>query len=130
MIKHLRNTLLAVTSTLLLSSLASAAPFTLDFEGVTTTYPQSINPGADVYIGQFYLGGTSTEGGNHGPNYGVTFSDGSVLRCLNSLTVNCSNVSRGGLGDAGSQKGALNFIMFDTNFINFSDGFGTSLALY
>ena len=68
---------------------ASADVVTLDFEGVNATYPSGF-----AQVLDFYNGGTSSDG-TSGVNYGVSFSDNALAICLNSLSVTCSNTSRG-----------------------------------
>ena len=74
-----------------------------DFENIAP-YPN----GNDVFVQNFYNGGTASNG-NIGPNYGVTFDAPALLICLNTIGNSCSNTSRGGIGDPGSQLGGLFF---------------------
>ena len=115
---------LLTTSLFAAAATAHAAPITLDFEHIDT-YPPSF---ATTYVSYFYAGGSASNG-SVGQNVGALFSDGSVLRCLNSLTVTCGNASRGDSGNAASREGALQFIMFETNTINLAAGFTDSLSL-
>jgi len=89
---------------LLTSISAQASVVTLNFEGVAP-YPN----GSNVLLNTFYSGGTSSAGLS-GPNLGVTFNSDVLLLCLNTVGVNCSNTSKGGLGVAGSDKGAMYFL--------------------
>lgn len=114
----LRASVLAFS--LAVSTAASAAPVLLDFEHIAS-YP--IN--AYVQVQDFYNGGTASNGAK-GTNYGVSFSTGASLVCMNSLTVRCSNTSRGGLAPASAQAG-----LYFTNaqgYINAAAGFDTELS--
>jgi hypothetical protein len=92
------------------------AVIVLDFEGIAP-YPNNNN----VFIEQFYNGGTSSIG-TSGTNYGVSFSTNSLLICLNSTSVFCSNTSRGGLAP-GSEEGGLFFLSGTESIMNVSAGF-------
>jgi hypothetical protein len=117
----------AIKAALLLAgSLASlgaarAAVITLDFEGIAP-YPNSNN----VLIQGFYNGGTSSIG-TSGPNYGIEFSRNSLLICLNSTTVFCSNTSRGGLAP-NSDEGGLFFLSGADSIMNVAAGFTTGFS--
>lgn len=105
------------------SSVSSAAITVLDFEGIAP-FPNN----SDVIIGQYYNGGAASNG-NVGPSLGVEFTADAQLLCLNSLTVVCSNTSRGGVGNPTSAEGAMYWLTGDP-FMNVADGFteGFSLA--
>ena len=106
------------------ASAADAAVVTLTFEGLSSDYPYTgSNP---VLIQDFYNGGTSSDG-TRGPNYGIGFSSNAAGLCLNSISITCSNASRGGLGDPGSQREALFYATGDELIINVPGGF-TSLS--
>jgi len=96
---------------------AANAVIVLDFEGISP-YPHS---NSTVFIQDFYNGGTSSIG-TSGTNYGVAFSRNSLLICLNSNTVFCSNTSRGGLAP-GSEFGSLFFLSGSESIMNVSAGF-------
>jgi len=103
---------------------ASPTPLVLTFEGITTT----VTPGDTPPIGSFYAGGA-------GPNLGVGFSGNASAICLQTpATQGCSGVSRGGEGDAASQRYGL-FFRFVTTFdtvgvLNRPDGFGTGFSFF
>ena len=112
-------------SAIILSSSAiasNAAVITLNFEGIAP-FPNE----SDVLIGGFYNGGTASNGAM-GPNYGVEFSAGAVVLCLDSVTVTCSNTSKGGLGVPGSDKGAMYFPTANP-YMNVAAGFDTGFSL-
>ncbi len=107
---------------------AFAAPLqaqVLNFEGIATTYPFS----NDVTVGGFYNGGTSGAG-TTGTNYGIDFSSNALAICLNSTTVFCSNTSRGGLGNAASQKSGLYFLDGAQTYMNRSAGFTVGFSFF
>lgn len=95
---------------------ANADIISLDFENIAS-YPNS----NDVFIEDFYNGGTSSIG-TSGTDYGISFSDNSLLICLNSDTVFCSNASRGGLAPD-SAEGALFFLSGVESIMNVAAGF-------
>jgi hypothetical protein len=103
-------------------SLATASTIDLTFEGIAP-YPNS----NDVYIENYYNGGTSSIG-TTGPNYGISFPSNALLICLNSLSVACSNTSRGGLGDPSSQEGALFFLTGSSTYLDDPAGFTTGFS--
>jgi hypothetical protein len=80
-----------------------------------------------VFILNYYNGGTSSLG-TTGPNYGVSFPANALNICLNTLTTDCSNTSRGGLGDPHSQLGALFFLTGSNTFVNVAAGFTTGFS--
>ena len=100
---------------------AQAAVITLNFEGVA---PHPNNN--DVLVNSFYNGGTSSAGLS-GPNLGVEFNGDVLLLCLNTANVNCSNTSKGGLGVAGSDKGAI-FFLSGNPIMNVAAGFDTGFS--
>jgi len=100
---------------------AQAAVITLDFEGIAP-YPN----GNNVFVQGFYNGGTSSIG-TSGPNYGIEFSPNSLLICLNSTTVVCSNTSRGGQAPD-SDEGALFFLTGSDSIMNVAAGFTTGFS--
>lgn len=100
---------------------AQAAVVTLNFEGIAP-YPN----GNDVQILDYYNGGTSSIG-TTGTNYGISFSDNSLLLCLNSETVVCSNTSRGGLAPT-SAEGGLYFLSGASAILNDAAGFDTGFS--
>lgn len=102
---------------------ASADVIVLDFEHIAP-YPNSNN----VLIQDFYNGGTSSIG-TSGTNYGIGFGSNALLICLNSLSVNCSNTSRGGLAPS-SSEGGLFFLSGSSTFMNVAAGFDTGFSFY
>ncbi len=94
----------------------------LTFEGIAP-YPN----GNNVFIQNYYNGGTSSIG-TSGTNYGISFPSNALLICLNSLSVVCSNTSRGGLGDPASQKGGLFFLSGSSTFLDDAAGFTTGFS--
>ncbi len=105
----------------LASVAAQASVITLNFEGVAP-YPN----GNNILVNNFYNGGTSSAGLS-GPNLGVSFSSDVLLLCLNTVNVNCSNTSKGGLGVAGSDKGAI-FFLSGNPIMNVAAGFDTGFS--
>ena len=99
---------------------AKAAVISLDFEDIAP-YPND----NDVLIQEFYNGGTSSIG-TSGPDLGISFGN-ALLICLNELSTDCSNTSRGGLGDPSSQRGALFFQSVET-ILNYAPGFDTGFS--
>jgi PEP-CTERM motif len=101
---------------------ANATVIDLTFAGVgsypTTNYPQILN---------FYNGGTSSAGFS-GPNYGISFPSNALGICLNTLTADCSNTSKGGLGNPASQEWALFFLTGTSTFLNVPAGFTTGFS--
>ena len=116
--------LATLTACTAMSVPASAAVISLDFEGVNATYPSGF-----ASIGNFYNGGTSSDG-TTGTNYGISFGSNALAICLNSTTVSCSATSRGGLGDAGSQRGGLFFTSGTETFLNYAAGFDTGFSFF
>lgn len=100
----------------LLASTASAGVITLDFENVAP-YPS----GNNVYVQDYYNGGTSSNG-SAGTDYGISFSSNSLIICLNTLGVTCSNTSRGDLAPE-SNKGSLFFLQGSSSVMNVAAGF-------
>jgi len=100
---------------------SSAAVITLNFEGVAP-YPN----GNNVLVNEFYNGGTSSAGLS-GPNLGVQFNGDVLLLCLNTVGTECSNTSKGGLGVAGSDKGAI-FFLSGNPIMNVAAGFDTGFS--
>jgi opacity protein-like surface antigen len=113
----------AAAAVIAMTSSAEAAIVDLTFEGVAASYPFALTK-----INDFYNGGTSGAG-TSGPDFGVTFSRGLNAICLDSLTVSCSHVSKGGLGPADSQESALDFNSVTPAFIDVAGGFTTDLSL-
>ncbi len=112
----------ATAAALVLSSfLSQASVISLDFETIAT-YPHS----GSVFIQDFYNGGTSSIGSS-GSDYGVSFSENSLLLCLNSTTITCSNSSRGGMAP-GSAQGALFFLSGSASVMNIAAGFETGFS--
>src|ERR1035441_9958318 len=88
----------AILALLALAATCSADVTVLTFEGIAP-YPNN----NDVYVQNYYNGGSASNG-NVGPNYGVTFDAPALVICLNTLNTDCSNTSRGGLGDPASPQ--------------------------
>jgi hypothetical protein len=105
---------------------AVASVVVLDFEGIYSTYPASSN---DVFVQDFYNGGTSSAG-TSGTNFGVGFSSNALAICLNTPGNTCSNGSRGGQGDPDSQRGALFFLDGAETFMNVAAGFTTGFSFF
>lgn len=104
-----------------LSPAANAAVIYLDFENIAP-YPNNSN----VSIGGYYNGGTSSIG-TSGTNFGVEFTTGATLLCLNTAGTNCSNTSRGGQGIPTSLLGALYFPSAGAS-MNVTAGFDTGFS--
>lgn len=119
--KHLLS--IAVAAALPLAS-AQASVVVLDFEGVNATYPSGY-----ATVGDFYNGGTSGDG-TTGTNYGVSFGRNALAICLNTPGVQCSNTSRGGLGDPNSQRGSLFFLAGSETTMNVAAGFETGFSFF
>jgi len=100
---------------------SQAAPITLNFEGIAN-YPS----GTGVLIDQYYNGGTASNGAS-GTNYGVSFSSGATLLCLNTSASYCSNTSKGGAGVPGSEFYAMYFPN-QNPFMNVAAGFDTGFS--
>src|ERR1700687_813889 len=118
------NVTIAVLAAVIAATAMSARASIIDltFEGIAP-YPN----GNDVFIQNFYNGGTSSIG-TSGPNFGISFPDNALLICLNTIGTICSNTSRGGLGDPNSQLGALFFLTGSSTFLNDPAGFTTGFA--
>jgi len=101
---------------------ASAGVIDLTFEGIAP-YPN----GNNVQILNYYNGGTSSIG-TSGTNYGISFPDNALLICLNTVSVSCSNTSRGGVGDPNSQTGGLFFLTGSSTFLDDPAGFDTGFS--
>jgi PEP-CTERM motif len=117
----MRRTLLAALATTAMATMAHAGVVDLNFEGINSTYPSGF-----AFINGFYDGGTSSDG-TSGPNFGVTFSANAQAICLNSLSVVCSNTSRGGLAPS-SSEGGLFFLSGTSTTIDVAAGFTTGFS--
>lgn len=104
-----------------ISTAASAAPIVLDFENIAP-YPSSNT----VLVQNYYNGGTASNG-TSGTNYGVSFGDNALVICLNTLGIDCSNTSRGGLAP-NSAQGSLFFLNGDQTYMNVAAGFDTGFS--
>lgn len=111
----------AAISSLLLTAPASAAVTYLDFEGIAN-YPED----SAIIIGDYYNGGAAGNG-EVGPNYGVSFTSGGQLLCLNTAVASCSNTSKGGQGVPSSQQYGLYFPS-ENPIMNVAAGFDTGFA--
>lgn len=112
----------ALAATFVAIPKSQAATITvLDFEGIVT------NANGVANINNFYNGGTSSDG-TSGTNYGVTFSSNALGLCLNTLSAQCSNTSRGGQGDSTSQRGAMYYASGTETFLNYASGFDTGFS--
>jgi PEP-CTERM motif len=101
---------------------ASATVISLNFEGIAP-HPN----GNNVLVQNYYNGGTSSNGSS-GTNFGVGFSANSLAICLNTLSIVCSNTSRGGIGDPTSQLGGLFFLTGASSIMNVAAGFDTGFS--
>jgi hypothetical protein len=119
--KLLAGSALAAAALMSVSS-AQAGVITLNFEGINSTYPSGF-----AFINGYYDGGMSSDG-TTGPNYGITFSSNAQAICLNSLTVVCSNTSRGGLAPS-SSEGGLFFLSGSATYMNDPAGFTKGFSL-
>lgn len=109
-----------------LTAPVSADVVSLNFEGINATYPTTDY----AHILEFYNGGTSSAG-TSGTNYGVSFGSNALAICLNSTATdgtNCSNTSRGGMGDPASAQGGLFFLDGTETFLNVAAGFDTGFS--
>ena len=116
------KSVLGILAALGLATASQAAVIDLTFEGVNATYPSGA-----ASIGEFYNGGTTSDG-TSGANYGISFSSNALAICLNSGSVTYYNTSRGGLGDPNSQTGALFFLDGSQTFMNVAAGFDTGFS--
>jgi hypothetical protein len=91
----------------------------LNFEGIVPSGTQY------VPVGNWYNGGA-------GPNYGISFSSNALAICLQATGSNCPNTnsSRGGLGDPGSQLGALFFLDGPATYMSRSSGFTSGFSFF
>jgi hypothetical protein len=105
-----------------MASGAHAGIIDLTFDGIAPTYPFFT-----LSIDSYYNGGLSSIG-TTGPNYGVSFPNNALNVCLNSMTVDCSGASKGGLGPANSREGGLIFISGRSMFMDVAAGFGTGFS--
>ena len=117
----------AITGAVLFTAAGSASATILNFEGINASYPSN-NYAA---VNNFYNGGTSSQG-TSGANLGIGFSSNALAICLNTIgnTTNCSNTSRGGLGNPTSQQGGLFFLSGAQTFMNLAAGFTTGFSFY
>lgn len=104
------------------TTVVQAVPITLDFEGIAD-HPNS----STVLINGYYNGGTSSNG-RTGTNFGVEFSAGATLLCLNTESVFCSNTSKGGLGIPTSRLAAMFFPSLNP-VMDVAAGFDTGFAM-
>jgi hypothetical protein len=121
----LRTKLLTLAVSLAVAGPLLADTVVLNFEGINSTYPST----DFAFINNFYNGGTSSQG-TSGTNYGISFSSNAQAICLNTPGNVCSNTSRGGLGDPGSQQGGLFFLSGDNTFLDDAGGFTTGFSLF
>jgi hypothetical protein len=121
----LRTKILAFALSLVGASAAFADTVVLNFEGINSTYPAN----SVAFIQNYYDGGTSSVG-TSGTNYGITFSANAQALCLNTPGVLCSNTSRGGLGDPGSQQGAMTIGFGSKVFMDDPGGFTSGISLF
>jgi hypothetical protein len=120
--KYLAIAALAAIGAIGAPQAAIAGPVTLNFEGIAP-YPNPFT----VLILDYYNGGTSSVGST-GTNYGISFDSKAHLLCLTSMTVGCSNTSRGGVGDPGSAQGALGFGDIGSKYLNVASGFEGAIS--
>ncbi|MDX2260731.1 MAG: PEP-CTERM sorting domain-containing protein [Gemmatimonadales bacterium] len=102
--------LLALGTLLVTAPVAASAQTVLDFEGITTN---QYDP-----IGSFYSG------------LGITFESNAVALCLNTLIVDCSNASRGGVGDPTSALYGMAWVSGATTTMNVAGGFTTGFSFF
>lgn len=95
---------------------------TLNFEGIDT-YPDA----SAILIQNYYNGGAASNGAV-GPNYGVTFTAGAALLCMNTSAADCSNTSKEGLGVAGSQYYGM-FFPTTNPIMDVAGGFTTGFSM-
>lgn len=107
----------ALATSAAIAAPANAAIVVLDFENIGT-YPSNSN----IQILDYYNGGTSSNGSS-GTNYGVSFGRNAETLCLNTPGTDCSNTSRGGVGDPASQFTGLFFLSGTETHLNFAAGF-------
>jgi hypothetical protein len=119
--RHPMKSLIFAAGLIAIASVAHATPITLNFEGIA---PQVY--GQHILINGYYNGGTASNG-NSGTNYGVEFVGETLLLCLNTIGVECSNTSKGGGGLAGSDTGAMYFVQ-DNPIMNVFSGFDTGFS--
>lgn len=117
----MKKYLLATAAATLLAMPANAA-VVLNFEGIASNLDSNY-----PFVQDFYNGGTSSDG-TSGANLGVSFSSNAQAICLNTQTRTCSNTSRGGIGDPGSQDEALFFLSGSETFMNVAAGFDTGFS--
>lgn len=103
-------------SAFVLPGVARAQVRVLDFENIP------VPGGAFGPIGNWYNGGG-------GPNYGIDFSSNAYALCLNTLTLFCTNTSRGGLAP-GSETRALDFFEDPSTYMNSNHGFTTGFSFF
>jgi hypothetical protein len=115
----------AVAAFAVVSSTAGAQ--VLNFEGINAAYPSTDY----ANINGFYNGGTSSQG-TSGTNFGIQFSTNALAICLNTTgnTSNCSNTSRGGIGNPTSQRGGLFFLDGAATFMNRAAGFQNGFSFF
>ena len=114
---------LAAVASMALS--VSAQAQVLDFENIASSYPS----GNNTLVQGFYNGGTSSAG-TSGTNYGIEFSSNALAICLNTPGVNCSNTSRGGLGNPSSARGGLFFLTGRETYMNRTAGFMNGFSFF
>ena len=114
---------LAAVASMALS--VSAQAQVLDFENIASSYPS----GNNTLVQGFYNGGTSSAG-TSGTNYGIEFSSNALAICLNTPGVNCSNTSRGGLGNPSSARGGLFFLTGSETYMNRNAGFMNGFSFF
>jgi len=123
-LNYLKFALAGVTGIALVAVATPAmAAVTLNFENINASYPSS----TFAEVRNFYNGGTSSAG-TTGTNYGISFGSNALAICLNTLSGSCSNTSRGGVGDPGSQRGGLFFLSGTETFLNYAAGFDTGFS--
>lgn len=120
--RFLKTTIAAAA--LLAAASAHSSVIVLDFEGVNATYPSGF-----ASVGEFYNGGTSSDG-TTGTNYGISFGSNALALCLNTPGFTCSNTSRGGLGNPNSARGGLFFLSGSETFMNIDAGFETGFSFF
>lgn len=107
-------TVLSLTCSLICSTVASAAPMMMTFEGLQDF----------EYLTDFYNGGYGGNGSGPGPNYGVVFSS-SVY-----ASIDADDGGSGNFGGEPSPRTAVSFQQNGGGMMNVASGFGGQLSFY
>lgn len=126
-VKQARYALLAslLCSVFGFSSTVSAGPIVLDFEGLGVLQTNSFGTGFIEGVGDFYNGGTGTQGSGPGTDFGISFSS-NALAIIDADAVGLPFVS-GNFGGEPTPDTALFFLTGTaatvTSSAGFTDGF-------